>query len=226
MTFCPYCGVRQQIDLREINFRDLGAEESMPCPHCETALDVIEFETDPPVTIERCTTCYGMFFNPGELEYLLEQNTNPFVWLDFNGMEQIAADFGNEREIVYRKCPLCAERMHHINFGGRSGVILDQCGKHGVWVEGGELRRLMEWWRAGGKHVHQAHEAERARRIFGELDESQREAMRQAGSQMPRDWSVGGGPTSGGGGFTAFDAFDVADLLVGAVKGIFKAVIR
>lgn len=39
--------------------------------------------------------------------------------------------------------------MSPINFAGRSGMVLDRCGARGVWLEGSELRRLMEWWRAG-----------------------------------------------------------------------------
>lgn len=161
MTFCPFCGTRQDIDLRQINFRDLGNQGSLPCPGCENLLDVIEFETEPPVQIERCKACLGMFFNPGELEFLLEQKTNPLVWLDNQKLEEISANYGYNHEVVYRKCPMCEERMSHINFGGRSGVILDRCGTHGVWLEGGELRRLLEWWRAGGKHLHQANEQEK-----------------------------------------------------------------
>ena len=68
MTFCPFCGVRQDVNLRQIHFRDLGTDESLPCPGCAAPLDVIEFETDPAIRIERCTACYGTFFNPGELE--------------------------------------------------------------------------------------------------------------------------------------------------------------
>jgi Zn-finger nucleic acid-binding protein len=47
------------------------------------------------------------------------------------------------------------------NFGGKSGVILDRCGTHGFWLDGGEYRRLAEWWRAGGKLIYQDNEAER-----------------------------------------------------------------
>lgn len=167
MNFCPFCGVRQEIDLRQVNFRDLGTDFSMPCPCCEnTALGVIEFDLEPKVTIERCQTCYGMFFNPGELEYLMEAQIHPTVWLDIEGLNQISADFGYHHEVIYRKCPMCDERMSHINFGGRSGVILDQCGTHGVWLDGGELRRLTEWWRAGGKLIYQQHQQERAQRLF------------------------------------------------------------
>ncbi len=165
MTFCPFCGVRQDIDLRQIHFRDLGTDASLLCPECSVPLDVIEMDTRPPLRIERCGTCHGAFFNPGELEASLEAQTNPLVWIDHVQLEQIAADFGYTHEVIYRKCPMCAERMSHLNFGGRSGVILDRCGTHGVWVEGGELRRLAEWWRAGGKHLHQQNEAEKAREI-------------------------------------------------------------
>lgn len=165
MTFCPFCGTRQDIDLRQIHFRDLGNDGSLPCPGCEGTLGVIEFDTDPPIRIERCESCLGHFFNPGELEALLEQKTNPLVWLDRQRLHEISENFGWNHEVVYLQCPMCRERMSHVNFGGESGVILDRCGAHGVWVEGGELRRLLEWWRAGGKHLHQAHEQEKAARL-------------------------------------------------------------
>ena len=170
MTFCPFCGVRADVDLRQIHFRDLGEDESMACPQCITPLGVIEFETEPRIRIERCTTCHGMFFNPGEIESLLDAQTNPLVWLDPVQIQQIADDFGHEREIFYQKCPMCAERMSHINFGGHSGVILDRCGTHGIWLEGSKLRRLTEWWRAGGKLIYQQNEADRVKGLYGSLE--------------------------------------------------------
>jgi Zn-finger nucleic acid-binding protein len=167
MTFCPFCGVRQDVNLRQIHFRDLGTDATLPCPHCVTPLDVIEFDSEPKVRIERCTTCFGTFFNPGELEVLLDAQTNPLVWLDPVQLNQIASDFSQDPLVAYRKCPICAERMSHLNFAGRSGVIVDRCGTHGVWLEGSELRRLTEWWRAGGKLIYQQHEADRVKRLYG-----------------------------------------------------------
>lgn len=168
MTFCPFCGVRADIDLRQVHFRDLGPDASMACPQCTTPLDVIEFETEPTLRIERCTTCHGMFFNPGEIEAILDAQTNPLVWLDPVQLQQIADDFGHrQREIAYQKCPMCEDRMSHINFGGHSGVIIDRCGAHGIWLEGGELRRLTEWWRAGGKLIYQQNEANRVKQLYG-----------------------------------------------------------
>lgn len=54
--------------------------------------------------------------------------------------------------------------MNRVNFGGRSGVIIDRC-RDGVWLDGGEFRQLAEWWRTGGRIVHQANEVERLRRL-------------------------------------------------------------
>lgn len=163
MTFCPFCGVRQEVDLRRVHFRDLGHNPSMSCPECCTPLSRIEFGTEPVLQIERCPTCLGLFFNPGEIEALLDEGTSGVVWLDPVQLKQIAADFEGEREIVYRRCPVCSERMSHANFGGHSGVILDYCGSHGLWLDGGKFRRLAEWWRAGGRLIHQRHQEQRAK---------------------------------------------------------------
>lgn len=190
MTFCPYCGVRQDIDLRQIHYRDLGSDGTMACPSCESTLSVIEFDIHPPLHVERCGTCHGMFFNPGELQALLDEKTNPLVWLDTVQMQQIATDFGYNHEVVYRKCPMCAERMSHLNFGGRSGVILDRCGTHGLWVDGGELRQLTEWWRAGGKLVFQQNEADKTKKLFAERPaERTHTPVLIESLGKPRDWS-------------------------------------
>lgn len=170
MTFCPFCGVRQEIDLRQIHFRELSDPlKKLPCPECATPMGVIEIDTLPPLHIERCPKGHGLFFNPGELEAVLNHKTEAAVRYDAGMIDQINADFGHrDHEIIYRKCPFCAERMSHLNFGGRSGVILDKCGTHGVWLDAGELRRLAEWWRAGGKHIHAAEEGKRIGKLFAQ----------------------------------------------------------
>ena len=43
--------------------------------------------------------------------------------------------------------------------GKRSGVIVDSCRDHGLWLDAGELRQLMEWTRAGGEKLNQEHRA-------------------------------------------------------------------
>ena len=53
------------------------------------------------------------------------------------------------------KCPVCSDFMQRKNFCVRSGVIIDCCHQHGVWLDGGELRRLMEWKKAGGQLLHE-----------------------------------------------------------------------
>jgi Zn-finger nucleic acid-binding protein len=53
--------------------------------------------------------------------------------------------------------------MNRINFGSRSGVIADKCRKHGLWLDGGELRQILEWMKAGGMIYHKEKELEMAR---------------------------------------------------------------
>lgn len=193
MTFCPFCGVRQEIDLRQIHFREMSdpAGPKLPCPECNATMQLLEIDTLPPLHIERCPKGHGFFFNPGELEAVLNHKTEAAVRFDSAMIDQINADFGpRDREIFYRKCPHCRERMSHLNFGGRSAVILDKCGTHGLWLDAGELRRLAEWWRAGGKLIHARHEAERIGNLF--LPERPKQRPSHSGTiespDKPRDW--------------------------------------
>jgi Zn-finger nucleic acid-binding protein len=139
-----------------------------------------------------------MFFNPDELQSLLDEKTNPLVWLDTVHIQQIADDFGHKHEVVYRKCPMCNERMSHINFAGHSGVILDRCGEHGVWIEGGELRRLTEWWRAGGKLIFQQNEADKTKKLLANRPAPRSHIPGSIESpDRPQDWTwtnPGGAP--------------------------------
>ena len=170
-NICPYCGVRVEVDLKQVHFRDLGPNPNLPCPDCATPLNVIEFQSDPKVAVERCPSCFGMFFNPGEVELFLETHTTDVVWLDNNQLNVLAKENPNTGEdIRYAACPICRERMSHINFGKLSGVILDWCGTHSLWLQNGELRRLAEWWRLGGKHLYEEHQKQKASRLLSPLE--------------------------------------------------------
>ena len=41
--------------------------------------------------------------------------------------------------------------MNRVNYGGGSGVIVDSCKAHGLYLDAGELRRILAWVGAGGR---------------------------------------------------------------------------
>jgi Zn-finger nucleic acid-binding protein len=71
--------------------------------------------------------------------------------------------------VVYLKCPMCHDLMNRVNFGKRSGVIVEVCKPHGVWFEKGELTRAIEFVADGGLVETKRRDEELAR-------EKQREA--------------------------------------------------
>ena len=68
--------------------------------------------------------------------------------------------------------------MNRSLHGKRSGVVVDRCRDHGLWLDAGELRQLLEWARAGGVLLdlerRQEQAREEARRQEQERQESQR----------------------------------------------------
>ena len=59
-----------------------------------------------------------------------------------------------EDKTHYLPCPACHDLMNRRNFAAASGVIIDICAKHGVWLDQQELSRIVAFIEAGGMKNH------------------------------------------------------------------------
>jgi Zn-finger nucleic acid-binding protein len=149
---CKYCGTRNDIDLLEDTkkFINLRPDLKRVCPVCKTQLKTINVGEKLPLFIERCDSCYGVFFDINELEELIEYSVKGSKNVDLKKLFQITQNPRYIDIVVYRKCPVCTKTMNRKNFMGQSGVITDICAEHGIWLDSGELRQIMEWVKTGG----------------------------------------------------------------------------
>ncbi len=170
---CAYCGNRTDVDLKGINYYTTHDSDSpRTCPRCNVRLQTIDVKLNGRFLVERCETCLGLFFDPGELETLLEAAVSNVFEIDRAGLEAINEQRKvNQYPISYIKCPVCSQLMNRVNFGAKSGVVVDRCKQHGVWLDGGELRQLMEWMKLGGQLLEQ----ERQQQQHREEEQRQRE---------------------------------------------------
>lgn len=150
---CSFCGMRNAIDLRNLSASTASAPEApRSCPECGTAMESVNLGQRKRFFIERCARCHGLFFDINELQALLDDAVAPVYEIDLPLLSTLQKESpGPRREFTYVSCPACGKMMNRVNFGRRSGVVVDQCRNHGVWLEGGELHRLMEWKKAGGQ---------------------------------------------------------------------------
>jgi len=155
-TICEYCHSRNDVDLRGIHEFTVSKPNSQRiCPTCDIPLQTINLSGDGKYYIERCDRCMGLFFDPGELEALLDKSVTNVFRIDHKNINKLVKDRANQkRKVQYVKCPVCTNIMNRANFGKRSGVIIDRCKDHGIWLDGGELKQIMEWRKAGGKLLH------------------------------------------------------------------------
>jgi len=149
---CDYCGSRNDTDLKGVHrYTTRELDESRSCPRCATPLRTIDLQLEGKFLIERCDDCLGLFFDPGELEALLQATVSNVFTINRKQLDNInnarrSSDYG----VSYVRCPVCTTVMNRVNFGAKSGVIVDRCPDHGIWLDGGELRQLFEWTKAGG----------------------------------------------------------------------------
>jgi Zn-finger nucleic acid-binding protein len=123
------------------------------CPDCATALETVRVDTGAGLfAIERCERCYGLFFDLGEVQAFLEASVSPAFAVNLREIATINEERGGAaRPVRYIKCPECGVLMNRVNYGAMSGVVVDQCKEHGMWLDNGELVHLMEWKKAGGQ---------------------------------------------------------------------------
>jgi Zn-finger nucleic acid-binding protein len=170
---CKYCGSDFTIHELDLNTVCPGclarvSDKARFCHHCVTPLSVeaVAGEEQP----FRCPVCEDRQLVSRRLESIetsaLECQVCAGLWIGLESFHDLLAleARGNVGESVshrrptadpntakrYRPCPLCREPMLRRNIGGRSGIILDVCGQHGLWFDCDELSHLIAWMRNGG----------------------------------------------------------------------------
>jgi Zn-finger nucleic acid-binding protein len=108
--------------------------------------------------------------------------------------------------VRYLKCPLCDELMNRVNFGRRSGVIVDVCTAHGTWFDAGELTRAIAFVARGGLEESRRRESEEKRELARTAARLEAElASTGAGRGAPARWNGREAASWGEHRFTLFD---------------------
>jgi Zn-finger nucleic acid-binding protein len=168
--YCSYCRVRNDIDLQgKHDYHVIDSTSERVCPECEQSLQTISLDAAGSLRIERCAHCFGLFFDPGEIESLLESAVAPVVTVNLELLNNINQDrFPQDTKVKYLKCPVCQVLMNRLIYGYRSGVIIDQCRSHGIWLDGGQISHLLEWKKAGGQILNQQQIAAKQEKVSSE----------------------------------------------------------
>jgi Zn-finger nucleic acid-binding protein len=173
-------------------------QSQMQCPTCDLPL-----EPESTSGFARCGQCGGQYASHEALRTLLSAHAPP----------PGARGAGYRRPspfldpVRYRKCPVCGEMMLRRNFRESSGVVVDVCSAHGLWLDAGELATILEFAKTGAlaKAEHDIVERAAARKRLDAWGED----LRAAG---PRHY-IGG--VSGGLGGPIDALADIAHVIPG-----------
>jgi Zn-finger nucleic acid-binding protein len=174
--FCPHCGAAAQAVAP-------GTPTKHSCPRCNEALTAVEVAKTP---LEECMRCGGLWVDVASFDHIC---ADAEAQAAASGLQLPPAPAGMfDAKVHYIKCPQCATLMNRKNYAEHSGIILNVCRAHGVWLDRDEIRQIIEFVHAGGlDHARRAEveELQRARTSY-----SARSSLDLAGSTYS-DMSAG-----------------------------------
>ena len=144
-VLCPFCGGR------------LGNENisGIPvCPRCKVSLEVKRKDD---IEIDCCPQCSGLWLDRGEFDILTAESN---VYRE----EKLTREYSRpplSEDTTYIPCARCGKLMVKKNYARISGVITDECGRHGVWLDSGEIEKIRQFILAGGIDKVQFREIEK-----------------------------------------------------------------
>ncbi|MBI4710275.1 MAG: zf-TFIIB domain-containing protein [Nitrospirae bacterium] len=141
---CPLCGGHQG---------ETPTPAPPVCPRCKAPLKTSVINDE---EYNVCPSCSGMWldrvkFHRATTEYDVFKKTN---FKDEYKKQPL------RESIEYIPCVRCGKLMNRKNFNRISGVMIDECGSHGVWLDSGEFERIRHFIADGGLERSQDKEIE------------------------------------------------------------------
>ncbi|MDA8077614.1 MAG: zf-TFIIB domain-containing protein [Nitrospiraceae bacterium] len=154
-ALCPFCGGR---------LGDAKALAAPVCPRCRVGL---ELRRDDDIELHACPRCDGLWLDPGEFDVMTAEST-------VYRKEQLKKEYSRPPlpdSSEYLPCARCGKLMVRKNYGRISGVLIDECGRHGIWLDRGELEKIRHFILDGGLEKEQFREIEKNRAELQDLAE-------------------------------------------------------
>jgi Zn-finger nucleic acid-binding protein len=151
---CPFCGG---------HLHETEKPLSPACPRCKAPLKV-QLVNDEEYDI--CLKCGGIWLDRGQFHLVTRE-------YDVYRKEDDKGEYYPEPlkdTVAYIPCVRCGKLMNRKNFAKISGVIIDECGMHGVWLDADEIDKIRHFIADGGLEKAQDAEMERIRTELKDLD--------------------------------------------------------
>ena len=171
--FCPHCGAKAQR-------AEVVSGATRLCPRCRVAMNAVVIGK---AELHECARCEGIWVDADTLQQICsdrEEQASILGIADHHGPAPEAVPL--EEQIRYVPCPVCKKLMNRVNFANCSHVVVDVCSKHGTWFDKDELRRIIEFIRAGGLERARAQE-------LADVEEARR---RRSAAQIADAWQASG----------------------------------
>jgi len=154
-TFCPFCNGRV--------VKAAPLKEPF-CPRC--GLKLVPFKRED-FELDLCASCGGLWLDRTEFHALTSEAN---VYKEETVKEEYSRPaLPRAEDILYLECVRCGQIMTRKNFARISGVIIDECGRHGIWLDAGELEKIRHFIGDGGLERAQDREIERNRQELKDL---------------------------------------------------------
>ena len=144
---CPFCSAQVS---------DGGAFLPPTCPRCKTPLEIFREQEE---EYDLCPKCGGLWLDRSEFHRATRQSA---VYQDQTLRDEYQRE-GLQDPGTYIPCVRCGNIMNRKNFGKISGVLIDECAMHGVWLDAGELEKIRHFIADGGLERSKDREIERNR---------------------------------------------------------------
>lgn len=158
--FCPHCGEAAATV-------DDGPAVGRHCPRCETSnLQSVDVGG---VQLEECPDCGGLWVAVDVFNRICADRVAQEAAISI----PLPPPLPQEHGVRYLKCPRCGNLMNRYKFANRCGVILEECKQHGVWLDRDDLRRVIEFIRAGGLAAAREQEIQQLKEQTAHLESMQ-----------------------------------------------------
>jgi Zn-finger nucleic acid-binding protein len=169
---CPHCGAaaeRAEVDDAKV----------LKCPRCRLDMTALAIGA---AMLRECEQCSGLWVETRALEKICADREQQAAVLGKAGpLPAPSVQSDPSQKIRYVPCPQCSQLMNRINFARCSGVVVDVCKGHGTWFDAEELRRIIEFIRAGGLDSARAREKQEIEEQRRQLTAEQLAAARATG---------------------------------------------